>query len=98
MNKTTKPVKKKGIAVEQYRKIEVLWHDAWFDFDQPTEEDARADYIVKTSGYLIKEGPLFLSLAGEVLPDGDGFRAITHIPLSIVEKVYDLERVIEKDV
>jgi phage tail protein X len=26
-----------------------------------------------------------------VLPDGDGFRAVTHIPLSIVERIVRLD-------
>ena len=36
------------------------------------------------SGYLVGEGPSVLSIAQEVLPDGEGFRAVTHIPLPIV--------------
>jgi hypothetical protein len=32
-----------------------------------------------------------VSLAQEILPDGDGFRAVTHIPMSIVERVERLD-------
>ena len=40
-----------------------------------------------TVGFLVREGPRFLTLAQEVLPDGDGFRAVTHIPLeSVVDR------------
>ena len=69
----------------------VSWHDAWFDFDQPTIDDSRPDYLVKTVGFLVSEGARFLSVAQEVLPDGDGFRAVTHIPLSIIESIVSLD-------
>jgi hypothetical protein len=32
-----------------------------------------------------------VSLAQEILPDGEGFRAVTHIPLAIVERVVRLD-------
>jgi hypothetical protein len=70
----------------------VTWRDAWFDFDQPTSDDSRADYLVRTVGFLVSDGPRFLSVAQEVLPDGDGFRAVTHIPVSLVEAVVTLEQ------
>lgn len=67
------------------------WRDAWFDFDQPDEEEARSDYLVTTVGFLVHHGPRFVSIAQEVLPDGDGFRAITHIPLSVLETMVPLQ-------
>ena len=69
----------------------VIWRDAWFDFDQKDDEDARADYLVHTVGFLLSEGPRFVSVAQEVLPEGDGYRAVTHIPLAIVERISYLE-------
>jgi hypothetical protein len=69
----------------------VVWRDAFFDFDQSDVEDIRPDYLVHTVGFLIAEGPRFVSLAQEVLPDGDGFRAVTHIPMSIVERIERLD-------
>jgi hypothetical protein len=69
----------------------VIWRDAYFDFDQRDAEDPRPDYLVHTVGFLLSEGPKFVSLAQEVLPDGDGYRAVTHIPLSIVERIARLE-------
>jgi hypothetical protein len=69
----------------------VIWRDAFFDFDQSDAEDIRADYLVHTVGFLVAEGPRFVSLAQEILPDGDGFRAVTHIPLSIVERIERLD-------
>jgi hypothetical protein len=73
-----------------YRLVLVEWHDAWFDADQSEPDDVRADYLVRTLGFLVREGPRFLSIAHEVLPDDDGFRAVTHIPLAIVERITDL--------
>lgn len=68
----------------------VTWHDAWFDFEESDPQDCRTDYLVRTVGFLVNEGPRFLSIAQEILPDGDGFRAVTHIPRSIVEEVATL--------
>ncbi len=70
-----------------YPLVMVEWHDAWFDFDQESPEDCRGDYLVKTVGFLVSDGPRFVSVAQEVLPDGDGLRAVTHIPVSVVERI-----------
>jgi hypothetical protein len=75
---------------QEYPLVVVTWRDAFFDFDQKDAGDCRADYLVHTVGFLLAEGPKFVSLAQEVLPDGDGFRAVTHIPVSIVERVAQL--------
>jgi hypothetical protein len=69
----------------------VIGRDAFFDVDQSDAEDIRPDYLVHTVGFLVAEGPRFVSLAQEILPDGDGFRAVTHIPLSIVERIERLD-------
>jgi hypothetical protein len=73
-----------------YPLVMITWHDAWFDFDQTEADDCRIDYLVKTVGFLLNEGPKFLSIAQEMLPDGDGFRAVTHIPVPIIESVTQL--------
>jgi hypothetical protein len=70
----------------------VTWRDAWFDFDEPDPEDARTDYLVSTVGFLVRQGPRFVSVAQEVLPEGDGFRAVTHIPVAVVEKISPLHQ------
>jgi hypothetical protein len=75
----------------------VTWHDAWFDFEESDPKDCRPDYLVRTVGFLVNEGPRFLSIAQEVLPDGDGFRAVTHIPASIIEQVTHLSAASETD-
>jgi hypothetical protein len=68
----------------------VTWRDAWFDFEEPDPEDARADYLVNTVGYLVRRSPRFVSVAQEILPDGDGFRAVTHIPVAVVQTIAPL--------
>jgi hypothetical protein len=74
-----------------YPLVVAEWHDAWFDFEQSTLEDLRQAYLVRTVGFLVGEGPRFVSLAQEILPDGEGFRAVTHIPLAIVERFVRLD-------
>ena len=69
----------------------VEWHDAWFDLDLEGPDDCRHDYLVRTVGFLVGEGPRFVSLAQELLPDGEGLRAVTHIPLPIVERIVRLD-------
>jgi hypothetical protein len=64
----------------------VSWRDAFFDYDLKDAADRRAEYLVETVGFVVAEGPRFLSIAMEVLPDGEGFRGVTHIPLSIIER------------
>ena len=71
--------------------VVVIWRDAFFDFDQADAEDVRPDYLVHTVGFLLSDGPTFVSLAQEVLPDGDGYRAVTHIPVSIVHRIVPLQ-------
>jgi hypothetical protein len=65
----------------------VEWHDAWFDHDQLTSEDGRAEYLVRTVGFLIDQGSRVVSVAQELLPDGEGFRAVTHIPVAVVDRI-----------
>jgi hypothetical protein len=69
----------------------VIWRDAFFDFDQKSSDDSRSDYLVHTVGFLVAEGQAFISLAQEVLPDDEGFRAVTHIPRSVVERTILLQ-------
>ena len=76
---------------DRYPLVVAEWHDAWFDFERPTLEDLRQAYLVRTVGFLVSEGPRFVSLAQEILPDGEGFRAVTHIPFPIIERLVRLE-------
>ena len=65
----------------------VIWRDAYFDQDTP--EKPRKDYLVKTVGWVKKEGR-FLVIRSEKLPYGEGFRAITRVPLGNVVERRDL--------
>jgi hypothetical protein len=65
------------------------WHDAWFDQDE-AEHDWRDDYLVTTVGFLVRETEDIVSLAAEQLPDDEGFRAITHIPRALVERLVEI--------
>jgi hypothetical protein len=68
--------------------LSVTWRDAWFDLERPSE-GWRGSYLVSTVGYVVREDEAVLSLAQELLPEGDGFRAITHIPVgAIVPRVH----------
>lgn len=69
----------------------VVWHDAWFDPEQQTEDDWRLDYLVRTVGFLVRQSPRVVSVAQELLPDDDGYRAVTHIPASMIESLTYLE-------
>jgi hypothetical protein len=67
--------------------VMVTWRDAFFDFDKVTADEFRTDYLVNTVGFLVADGPTFVSLAQEVLPDDEGYRAVTHIPRAVVEAI-----------
>lgn len=73
--------------VRGYPLAMVEWQDAWFDLDQHSVDDRRVDYLVRTVGFLIDERPSVVSLAQELLPDGEGFRAVTHIPTAVIERI-----------
>jgi hypothetical protein len=69
----------------------VTWRDAFFEFEQKTAELPREDYLVRTAGFLIHDGDSFISLAQEILPDGDGYRGVTHIPRRMVVATEDID-------
>ena len=59
----------------------VTWRDAYFDTDMP--DKPRKDYLVQTAGWVKRRGK-FLVVYSEKLPDKEGWRAITHIPIENV--------------
>jgi len=61
----------------------VRWHDAWFDYDPP-DGGFSASCPASTVGWLIRETDEVVSVAQEQL-DQHTFRAVTHIPVSLVE-------------
>jgi hypothetical protein len=78
--------------------VAITWTDAWFDFDQAEDEEPRGEYLVTTVGFLVRNGPRFVSVAQELLPEGDGFRAITHIPVAVVDSISTLRAETSGDV
>ena len=78
------------IDLPAFPMVMVEWQDAWFDQDQTDEDEFRTDYLVRTMGFLIDEGPHVVTVAHEVLPEGDGFRAVTHIPVPIIRRIHHL--------
>jgi len=71
--------------------VQVVWRDAYFDFDRDGNTEDRDDYLVTTFGCLLNEDAKFYHIASEVLPD-DNYRAVTHIPKVLVESCTELER------
>jgi hypothetical protein len=77
-----------------YPLVVVVWEDAWYDPDENEMHDFRTDYRVTTVGFLIRQLPV-VSIAQEVLPDGEGFRAVTHIPRAMVVSMRNLGEMVE---
>jgi hypothetical protein len=76
--------------VPEHPLVLVTWRDAFFDFERSAGSPDRTDYLVHTVGFLLERGPRFVRLAQEVLPDGEGFRAVTHVPVTVVERLETL--------
>jgi hypothetical protein len=75
------------LSPHSYPLVLVHWLDAWYDPDEQSHEDWRADYPVQTVGYLVRDDHTVISIAQEVLPDDEGFRAVTHIPRAMVQQI-----------
>src|SRR5438093_8210372 len=71
--------------------VMVRWRDAWFDFEHGAT-GWRDSYIVQTVGFLVRRDAGVISVAQELLPGRDGFRAVTHIPMGVVQSVITLAR------
>ncbi|MEX0990283.1 MAG: hypothetical protein WD206_08325 [Actinomycetota bacterium] len=67
--------------------VVVHWLDAWYDPDEQKAEDWREEYAIQTVGYLVRDEGHVVSIAQEILPDGEGFRAVTHIPRPMVQRI-----------
>ena len=68
---------------EDFEVYVVRWRDAFFDEGQLSREDFRDDFVVRSLGFLVRDDANILSLAQELLPDGE-YRAVTHIPRQLV--------------
>jgi hypothetical protein len=86
---TPTPERRNHAHSRSLRLVLVRWHDAWFDLEQPAG-GWRDDYLVQTVGFLVREGPDVVSIAQELLPGRDGYRAVTHIPRGIIESISTL--------
>jgi hypothetical protein len=65
----------------------VTWQDAWADSEQHDRAEWRSDYLVRTTGFLVRDEPDVVSIAQEILPEEDGLRAVTHIPRAMLSSV-----------
>jgi hypothetical protein len=70
----------------------VTWRDAWADSEQHDRSEWRSDYLVRTTGFLVRDEPDVVSIAQEILPEEDGFRAVTHIPRRMIAELTSLGR------
>jgi hypothetical protein len=71
----------------------VEWHDAWFDLEQRAEDCRPTTWSARWASSCARVQVRLP--AQEILPDGEGLRAVTHIPLAIVERMVRLERSVE---
>jgi hypothetical protein len=83
---TRRPLHHKALEL-----VMVRWRDAWFDFEHGTT-GWRDTYVVQTVGFLVRRDAGVISVAQELLPGGEGFRAVTHIPMGVVESITTLAR------
>jgi hypothetical protein len=83
---TRKPLPHKALEL-----VMVRWRDAWFDFEHGAT-GWRDTYVVQTVGFLVRRAAGVISVAQELLPGRDGFRAVTHIPIGVVESIITLAR------
>ena len=77
-----------GEPVDDVRQLPIVlvtWQDAWADSEQHERTEWRSDYLVRTTGFLVRDEPDVVSVAQEILPEQDGFRAVTHIPRGMIE-------------
>lgn len=72
--------------MSEHQAITVRWTDAYFDFDHDGE-NFHEDWPVETTGYYVCHGTRFLHFAMEVLPHGNGYRGMTHIPLVLIDAI-----------
>jgi hypothetical protein len=72
---------------DQYQPLVVEWRDAFHDFDHNGGDPFRPEYKVKTTGFYIGHDTEWLHITQEILPDGDGFRGVTHLPLVLLQTI-----------
>lgn len=71
--------------------VQVVWRDAFHEFDVSDIEDLRDEYEVHTIGFLLAEDDKWVTIAQEILPDGNGYRGVSRIPQKIVIRLRQLK-------
>jgi hypothetical protein len=66
--------------------VAVTWLDAWADNSESSPHEWNDECEVTTYGILVRRTPKVVSVAGEVMPDDDTYRGVTHIPAKMVVK------------
>ena len=61
----------------------VVWLDAWFSSEPSEPDDWEEEWRMTTTGFVVRETKTLLSLAHELLPEGD-YKGVSHIPKSLV--------------
>jgi len=71
--------------------VRVTWRDAHSD-ERIREDlsDLNEEYLVVTIGIVMAAGPKFLRIADERLPNEDGWRGVSSIPIENLVKVEKL--------
>ena len=70
----------------------VRWRDANYSFNDDFADDEDSDYIIELVGWT-KEVGRWLRVESEHLPDEDGARCVTRIPIeNVVERIPLTER------
>ncbi len=63
----------------------MTWTDAWFDTDENRPAEWKAEQVIETVGFLLRERPV-VTIAHERVEPGV-FRGTTHVPRGMVRKV-----------
>jgi hypothetical protein len=71
--------------------VAVEWLDAWAKDEDSAPLTWPKTYPVRTTGWLVRDEESVVSIAAEVLPRGDGYRAVTHIPRAVVLRITHLK-------
>ena len=63
--------------------LAITWSDSYMD----DEASPRADFPVRTLGFLVDTDNKWISIAAEELPNDEGWRAVTHILRTNIQNI-----------